>query len=218
VCASVLALPVGARADIYRYVDAKGVIHFSNIPRGAGAKKIVYESAKTGRSVYMGVRTGIWCSDFYRRVSSAELQRRRAVYEPIINQAAMSLGLDPNLVKAVAHIESGFNAMAQSPAGARGIMQLMPGTADLVDVHNVWDPTENIYGGCRYLRAMLDRFNNDVTKAVAAYNAGPENVDKYGGVPPFQETVDYVKAVSYQHRVYSTASASVVPDTQLARR
>jgi hypothetical protein len=214
-----LALPASsARADIYRYVDAKGVIHFSNIPRVAGAKKIVYESAKTGRSVYMGYRSGIWCSDFYRKVTSGELKRRRETYEPIMNQAAASLGLDPNLVKAVAHIESGFNSMAKSPAGAMGIMQLMPGTADLVDVHNAWDPTENIYGGCRYLRQMLDRFKNDVTLAIAAYNAGPENVDKYGGVPPFPETRDYVKAVSYQHRVYSAASASAQPDAQLARR
>lgn len=199
--------PSLAHADIYRYVDAKGVIHFSNIPR-SGSKKLVYESAKTGRSVYMGYRTGIWSSDFYRKVTSAELKRRRAQYEPLILEAAAAQGLDPDLVKAVAHIESGFNSLARSPAGAMGIMQLMPGTADLVDVQNPFDAADNIAGGCRYLKQMLTRFKGDVTLALAAYNAGPENVDKYGGVPPFQETREYVKAVSYQHRVYTAASLS----------
>ena len=199
--------PSLAHADIYRYVDAKGVIHFSNIPR-SGSKKLVYESAKTGRSVYMGYRTGIWSSEFYRKVTSAELKRRRAQYEPLILEAAAAQGLDPDLVKAVAHIESGFNSMARSPAGAMGIMQLMPGTADLVDVRNAYDPGDNIAGGCRYLKQMLTRFKGDVTLALAAYNAGPENVDKYGGVPPFQETRDYVNAVSRQHRVYTAESLS----------
>lgn len=214
--------PSLAHADIYRYVDAKGVIHFSNIPR-SGSKKLVYESAKTGRSVYMGYRTGIWSSDFYRKVTSAELKRRRAQYEPLILEAAAAQGLDPDLVKAVAHIESGFNSLARSPAGAMGIMQLMPGTADLVDVQNPYDAGQNIAGGCRYLKQMLTRFKGDVTLALAAYNAGPENVDKYGGIPPFQETRDYVKAVSYQHRVYTAASLSAsatpavaVPATALA--
>lgn len=205
-------VPDRAQADIYRYVDAKGVIHFSNIPR-SGSKKLVYESSKTGRSVYMGYRTGIWSSEFYRKVTSAELKRRRAQYEPLILEAATAQGLDPDLVKAVAHIESGFNSMARSPAGAMGIMQLMPGTADLVDVHNPYDAADNIAGGCRYLKQMLTRFRGDTTLALAAYNAGPENVDKYGGIPPFQETRDYVRAVSAQHRQYIAASltAGVTP-------
>ncbi len=221
VTSSLLVAPNRAEADIYRYVDPKGVIHFSNIPRGPGArnaKRMVAESKKTGRSVYLGYRTGIWHSDFYKKVTSAELKRRRALYEPMINQAASAYGLDPNLVKAVAHIESGFNSMARSPAGAMGIMQLMPGTADLVDVSNAWDPSDNINGGCRYLKQMMERFKGDVRLALAAYNAGPENVDKYGGIPPFQETQQYVKAVAYQHRVYTTESLSAAPDTRVASR
>lgn len=216
-----MLMPSTGKADIYRYVDAKGVIHFSNIPRGPGAqnaKRMVAESKKTGRSVYLGYRTGIWSADFYRKVSSAELKRRRALYEPLINQAALAQGLDPNLVKAVAHIESGFNSMARSPAGAMGIMQLMPGTADLVDVANAWDPADNINGGCRYLKQMLERFKGDVRLALAAYNAGPENVEKYGGIPPFQETQQYVRSVAYQHRVYTTESLSAAPETRVASR
>lgn len=186
--------PSLAHADIYRYVDAKGVIHFSNIPR-SGSKKLVHESAKTGRSVYMGYRTGIWSSEFYRKVTSAELKRRRAQYEPLILEAATAQGLDPDLVKAVAHIESGFNSLARSPAGAMGIMQLMPGTADLVEVQNPYDAADNIAGGCRYLKQMLTRFKGDVTLALAAYNAGPGAVEGCDCVPPYPETQAYVARI-----------------------
>ena len=113
----------------------------------------------------------------------------------LVAQNADIWQVDPALIKSVIANESSFNANATSPVGAQGLMQLMPETAASLGVRNPYDPAQNVAGGTRYLRSLLDRFNGDTRLAVAAYNAGPNAVEKYGDVPPYAETQNYVKNV-----------------------
>jgi soluble lytic murein transglycosylase-like protein len=113
----------------------------------------------------------------------------------VVNSASAMYHLDPDLVNSVIHAESGFNSRAVSPKGAQGLMQLMPGTAGLLGVTNPLDPAANVGGGTRYLRQLLERYNFDLVKALAAYNAGPLRVQQYGGVPPYRETRAYVAKI-----------------------
>ena len=116
-------------------------------------------------------------------------------YDHIIRSAAQVHGVSEGLIKAVMHTESGFNPYAKSPVGAQGLMQLMPATARRFNVSNSYDPTQNIYAGAKYLSWLIKRFNGNTQLALAGYNAGEGNVDKYGGIPPFRETRDYVQRV-----------------------
>ncbi len=124
-------------------------------------------------------------------------------YADLFNEAATTYGVDVNLLTAIAKQESNFKADAVSSAGAIGIMQLMPATAESLGVSDPYDARENIMGGAKYIRQMLDRYDGDVTLALAAYNAGSGNVAKYGGVPPFTETQNYVAKVTanYENKV-----------------
>jgi hypothetical protein len=113
----------------------------------------------------------------------------------VVNQASGRYRLDPDLVNSVIKAESGFNVRAVSPKGAQGLMQLMPGTASQLGVPNAFDPRANVEGGTRYLRELLEHYNFDLVKALAAYNAGPQRVEQFGGVPPYYETRAYVARI-----------------------
>ena len=130
--------------------------------------------------------------------------------EGIVHHYATQYNLDPGLVIAVIRQESNFNPRAVSHAGASGLMQLMPGTALEMGVTDIFDPAQNIAGGTQYLAKMLELFNGDITLALAGYNAGPGNVKKYRGVPPFKETQDYIRRVMSHHKRYDKGAGSVV--------
>lgn len=125
--------------------------------------------------------------------------RGKNAYDHIIRQAAQTHGVSEGLIKAVMHTESGFNSNARSPVGAQGLMQLMPATARRFNVSNAYDPQQNIFGGAKYLGWLIKRFNGNTSLALAAYNAGEGNVAKYGGIPPFRETQDYVRRVTSRY-------------------
>jgi hypothetical protein len=129
-------------------------------------------------------------------------------FHDIIRAAAERNGVDADLIHCVIAIESNFNPRAISPKNARGLMQLLPQTAAQLGVRNVFDPRENIEGGTRYLKNMLARYNNDLTLALAAYNAGPERVEQYGRrVPPYPETVKYVRRISRSYAQFKSGAA-----------
>lgn len=135
--------------------------------------------------------------------SSGNLQAQQAGFpgrpktdlNEVVNQASGRYRLDPDLVNSVIKAESGFKVHAVSPKGAQGLMQLMPGTASQLGVPNAFDPQANVEGGTRYLRELLERYNFDMVKALAAYNAGPQRVEQFGGVPPYRETRAYVARI-----------------------
>ncbi len=132
----------------------------------------------------------------------------------VVNAASGRYRLDPDLVNSVIKAESGFNVRAVSPKGAQGLMQLMPGTASQLGVPNAFDPQANVDGGTRYLRELLERYNFDLVKALAAYNAGPQRVEQFGGVPPFHETRAYVARIVKDFNKKKTAQQKTVASSQ----
>ncbi len=174
----------GARADIYVYVDHQGVMHFTNTPTSSNYK------------VYM--------KETHREERSAEPRPWFSIesYDDVIAEAARLHGLSPYLLKAMIHVESYFNPKAVSKKGAMGLMQIMPDNLGPLNINDPFDPWENIMGGARYFRAMLERFNFQLPLALAAYNAGPSAVERYNDIPPYKETEDYVKKVMRFFRIY----------------
>jgi soluble lytic murein transglycosylase-like protein len=132
-------------------------------------------------------------------------------YGAEITQAAQANGVDPALLAGLIKQESGFNPHAGSGAGAQGLTQLMPGTAKTLGVNNPFDPAQSINGGAKYLKQQLDAFGGDVTKALAAYNAGPGAVQRFNGVPPYAETQNYVRAVQANAASFRTSSIASAP-------
>lgn len=173
-----------AQADIYRYVDANGRVHFTDTPTH-----------------------GRW--DMYRKEQQSSGTVHRS-YSDMIRRHATSFDLEEALVKAVIKVESDYQPRIISKKGAQGLMQLIPDTAKFLKVNNPLDPSENIRGGSEYLRRMLDMFNDDLELALAAYNAGPTTVKRYGGIPPYNETQNYVKRVKRYLDYYRSAGDTLL--------
>lgn len=181
--AALLGASEVAAGGLYRYVDERGIVHFTDAPSDGRFEKV--RIGPTGA---------------VRRAPPPRLRQTR-VYDHVIAEAARAHDVPPALVKAMVAAESNFDPRAVSPKGARGLMQLMPETAELVGVANPFGPEENVHGGVRYLRWLLDRYG-DWTRALAAYNAGPSAVDRHRGVPPYRETRAYVRRVLEYYRRY----------------
>lgn len=169
----------GYAEGLYAFKDARGVMHFTNVPTDPRYRLI---------RRYKNVTKKRYTAHNYAKIKLSEL-------ENVISNAARMHGLDPALIKAVIKAESDGIPSALSERGAMGLMQLMPDTAAGLFVSNPFDPESNIWGGAKYLRQMLDKFRGNVILALAAYNAGPGSVEKFGGIPPFPETREYVKRV-----------------------
>lgn len=185
--AVVLVAP-GALADIYTYTDKDGVIHFSSKqqPGSSLYLKAPQRRAKQGVMAVMPSDTSL---DRFTR------------YDTEIFQAATLYQIPVELVRAIIKVESDYDPRAVSPAGARGLMQMIPATAERMMVRDVFDPRENIFGGVRYLRVLANMFNGDLQLTIAGYNAGEGAVTRYGGIPPYEETQQYVvKVLAYYHR------------------
>jgi len=186
----VVAAAAGAAdADIYQYVDEHGVVHFTNVPQGP-----VVRTARVHRET----RTPPPAPASPSRPATADRSRSDEVpasYLVYIDRACEKYGVDPSLVRAIVKVESDYNPFALSRKGAMGLMQLMPQTAVEMNVKNSFSPQENIEGGVRYLRYLLDRYEGNLSLSLAAYNSGETAVKRWGTVPPFKETKDYVKKV-----------------------
>jgi soluble lytic murein transglycosylase len=182
--ALLLAPSAAGAGGLYRFVDDRGVVHFSNVPTDERYAPV----PRRPRGLRMSAR------------GRPEVPVHHG-YDSMILRNAEAQRLEPALVKAVIAAESNFSERAVSRVGAQGLMQLMPGTAAELGVSDPFEAEENIDGGTRYLREMLDRYG-DLRRALAAYNAGPEAVDRYDGIPPYPETEAYVERVMNYYRGY----------------
>lgn len=193
------ASPDLARAEIYEFVDASGVTHYTNVPSGGKRWKRIEFQARTSRVYKTPANLRDRSPDRYIR------------YDAYLQEAARLYQLPLAFLRAVVHIESDFDPNVVSVDGAMGLMQLMPFTAERMGVTNPYDPRQNILGGARFLRILANQWNGDLVLTVASYNAGAGAVERYRGVPPYGETRRYVNRVI--ERYYSYRSAGVTPRT-----
>ncbi|QHH96035.1 lytic transglycosylase domain-containing protein [Acinetobacter dispersus] len=205
--------PSYAGQTIYQFKDNNGTTLLTN------KKKAEYSHLKVVKATYYPDSNIHSYSNWGASEASVlpSYSRNKNAFDSLIRQAAQQHGVSEGLIKAVMHTESGFNINARSPVGAQGLMQLMPATARRFNVNNAYDPQQNIFAGAKYLSWLLKRFNGDTRLAIAAYNAGEGNVDKYGGIPPFRETQDYVRRVTsrYQNLYASSIGSSSSSNAQV---
>jgi soluble lytic murein transglycosylase len=181
---SLAVCPTVLWADIYRFVDDEGVVHFTNLQHDERYELYLREGAR-GLQGGLDSASLAWMMEYADRYSRAH-------------------NLSPALVKAIIRAESNGNRYAISRKGAKGMMQLMPFTSKRLKVNDPFDPVENIEGGVKYIKELMGTFGGNVVHAVAAYNAGPAAVRKYGGIPPYQETRVYVKRVLDYYQQYAS--------------
>jgi soluble lytic murein transglycosylase-like protein len=197
-----------ASADIFTYTDGDGTVHITNTPHGDKRYRLYIRGN--------GWRKGMTAPGVVPVSPGDRDVRRYTRYDEWIRQAAILYQIPEELVRAIIRCESDYDSHAVSPSGARGLMQLMPDTAALMQVRDIDDPRENIFGGVRLLRVLANEFNGDLELTVAAYNAGDGAVIRSGGIPPFAETRDYVGSVTKYYRRYRTTQdvveASVARD------
>ena len=184
------AIPAVLQADVYKWVDDDGVVTFTNIAPPSNQK-------------YQVLKFPCYASDpKCRSLNWKKVPLNTSSYRSEIHGAAQFNAVDESLIRAIIHAESAYQPDAQSPRGAQGLMQLMPATQRKLNISDPFDPAANIDGGTRYLADLLLEFNGDIALAAAAYNAGPTAVHKYGGIPPYDETREYVKRVKILYQRY----------------
>jgi soluble lytic murein transglycosylase-like protein len=181
-----------AMADVYAFKDKNGVVTFTNVPNHPGFRRVFRDAGRPATS------NGAVDSD----------------YDGYIQNASGRYNIDPDLIRAVIKAESDFKVSARSNKGAMGLMQLMPDTARLHNVNDAYNPGENVEGGARHLRMLLDRYQGDLELSLAAYNAGSAAVEKHRGIPPFPETKEYVRRVLRFYDSYRNALPSFQPVAQ----
>ncbi len=168
-----------AFADIYKYIDSSGIVHFTNTPTSSDYKLYIKEKSQNNKSGFSTQK-----------------------YDDIIKKAHKKYGVEFSLIKAVIKVESGFNPKAVSKRGAKGLMQIMPDNFKTLAVKDPFNPSQNIMGGTLYLQRLLKRYKNKLPLVLAAYNAGPGAVDKHKRIPPYRETQDYVRKVMKTYSQY----------------
>jgi soluble lytic murein transglycosylase-like protein len=181
-----------AKADVYAFRDKNGVVTFTNVPNHAGFRRVFRDTSRPATS------NGVLDSG----------------YDDDIQRASGRYNIDPDLIRAVIKAESDFKVSARSNKGAMGLMQLMPDTARLHHISDAYNPSENVEGGARHLRMLLDRYQGDLELSLAAYNAGSAAVEKHRGIPPFPETKEYVRRVLRFYDSYRNALQPFQPVAQ----
>lgn len=210
---SLLLISAALHADsIKRIQNADGSIEFSNAGSSAGQMTVIYKSQSGEGFVFSDqkpqhgnfeiLKYSCFACNPNSKINWHTISLNTVSYADEVKRVARKYQVDPALVRAVIHAESAFNAKAVSNKGAQGLMQLMPGTARDLGVSNAFDANQNIEGGVKYLAELLDQFDGDAQLATAAYNAGPNAVKKYHGIPPYAETKVYVERVGILHQRY----------------